>query len=125
TSHGHRKPTPPRTWRVSFATPYRDEGAPGVPCEAWLEVAWFGSEIDWPTSADRGRHLTVDGELLALAETLGSSLREASPMPWGDAEATWRLRLADGRDVMARRFAAGLANQAERVAVTMRVAARA
>ena len=69
--------------------------------------------------------MTVDGELLALAETLGSSLREASPMPWGDAGATWRLRLADGRDMMGRRFAAGPANLAERVAATMRVAALA
>ena len=46
-------------------------------------------------------------------------------MPWGDANATWRLRLVDGRDLIARRFAAGTGADARRVAANMTVVARA
>ena len=60
--------------------------------------------------------MTVDGELLALSARLGATLREASRMPWGDANGTWLLRLDDGRDVVGRRFAQGSAAPAERQA---------
>lgn len=63
--------------------------------------------------------VTADGELLALSAALGTSLREASRMPWGDANATWLLRLGDGRDVVGRRFAQGSAAPAERQAAIM------
>lgn len=46
-------------------------------------------------------------------------------MPWGDANATWRMRLVDGRDLIARRFAAGTGTDARRVAANMTVVARA
>ena len=40
-----------------------------------------------------------------LAERLGAPLRMADPVGWGDARATHRLSLADGRQFAARRFA--------------------
>ena len=44
-------------------------------------------------------------------------------MPWGDANATWRLHLADGRDLVGRRFADGVAVDPQRVAANMTLAA--
>ncbi len=44
-------------------------------------------------------------DLNLLAERLGSRLRAAEPVGWGDARATHRLSLADGRRFAARRFA--------------------
>ncbi len=44
-------------------------------------------------------------------------------MPWGDADATWRLHLADGRDLVGRRFATDRAADAQRVAADMALAA--
>ena len=67
--------------------------------------------------------MTVEGELHALADRLGTSLDEATRTPWGDANATWRLRLADGRDLVGRRFASGHAADPQRVAATMTLAA--
>lgn len=68
--------------------------------------------------------MTVDAQLMAISEQLGTSLDQAWRFPWGDANATWRLRLADGRDVIARRFAAGRGNDARRLAANMTAAAR-
>jgi len=44
-------------------------------------------------------------ELDDVAGRLGSPLRAAEPVGWGDARATHRLSLADGRSYAARRFA--------------------
>jgi aminoglycoside phosphotransferase (APT) family kinase protein len=44
-------------------------------------------------------------ELDEVAELLGASLRAAEPVGWGDARATHRLSLTDGRSFAARRFA--------------------
>ena len=63
--------------------------------------------------------MTVDGELLALSARLGTSLSEASRMPWGDANGTWWLRLDDGRDLVGRRFGPASAADAERQAAIM------
>jgi aminoglycoside phosphotransferase (APT) family kinase protein len=46
-----------------------------------------------------------DSELDEVAERLGARLRAAEPLGWGDARATHRLSLADGRTFAARRFA--------------------
>ena len=43
-------------------------------------------------------------ELSAIAVILGSALVSFEPIPWGDARATWRLDLVDGRRVVARAF---------------------
>lgn len=51
-------------------------------------------------------HRTDDRiELGLVAERLGARLRAAEPVGWGDARATYRLLLADGRRFAARRFA--------------------
>ncbi len=44
-------------------------------------------------------------ELDHIADRLGSHLQAAEPVGWGDARATQRLSLADGRRFAARRFA--------------------
>ena len=44
-------------------------------------------------------------ELDEVAERLGAHLRAAEPVGWGDARATHRLSLTDGRSFAARRFA--------------------
>jgi aminoglycoside phosphotransferase (APT) family kinase protein len=69
--------------------------------------------------------MTIDGELVALSVRLGTSLGEATRIPWGDANATWRLRLGDGRDVIGRRFAQGEADHAGSVAAIMTLAVAA
>jgi aminoglycoside phosphotransferase (APT) family kinase protein len=47
----------------------------------------------------RGGHRKLD----EVADRLGTRLRAAEPVGWGDARATYRLSLADGRSVAARR----------------------
>ena len=60
-----------------------------------------------PTHHHRGMAPGADDrmELSHLAERLGATLRAAEPIGWGDARATHRLSLADGRRFAARRFA--------------------
>lgn len=64
--------------------------------------------------------LQAPADLAALAQVLGSVVVGADPVPWGDAGATVRLTLGDGRVVAARRLTG--ADARERAAV---VAARA
>ncbi len=55
-----------------------------------------------------------------IAQLLGSSVRTAEPVAWGDAGATQRLSLADGRRLAVRRFAgAGAVGRAERISLLM------
>jgi aminoglycoside phosphotransferase (APT) family kinase protein len=59
-------------------------------------------------------------ELGNIAEVLGSSVRAAEPVGWGDAGATHRLSLADGRRFALRRFAGPGANaRAEHIGLLM------
>src|SRR6266498_600479 len=55
-------------------------------------------------------------DLDEVAERLGARLHCAEPVEWGDARATYRLSLADGRTFAARRFAGGEAgDRVERI----------
>ncbi len=60
-----------------------------------------------PTRHDRAmpREPHRQTELDEIAERLGARLLVAQPVGWGDARATHRLSLADGRSFAARRFA--------------------
>lgn len=62
-------------------------------------------------------------DLETLASALGSAIATASPVPWGDSQATWRLQIRDGRNLVVRRYPRGSAGRAERVAAAMRAAA--
>ena len=65
-------------------------------------------------------------ELGDLAALLGSSIRASEPVAWGDAHATHRVWLADGRSFALRRFAGAKANaRAERISRLMSRLARA
>lgn len=59
-----------------------------------------------------------------LGRRLGSPVRRATPVPWGDRDATWRLDLDDGRSLAANVMTGpGARRRAERVvAVVARVA---
>jgi aminoglycoside phosphotransferase (APT) family kinase protein len=59
----------------------------------------------------------ADREVLAgLARLLDGEIAEAEPVGWGDAAATWRLTLVDGRRFAARRLAGdGADRRAERM----------
>jgi aminoglycoside phosphotransferase (APT) family kinase protein len=56
----------------------------------------------------------VRSEFDAIATNLGSGLAGTAAVGWGDARATWRIDLADGRSVAARRI--GGPDRAERAA---------
>lgn len=58
-------------------------------------------------------------ELDDVALRLGSPLRMAELIRWGDARATYRLSLADGRSYAARRFGMGTAARAQRIGLIM------
>ena len=64
-------------------------------------------------------------ELTAIAAILGSSLVSFEPIPWGDARATWRLDLVDGRRVVARGLPEAADATPERTVEVMRSVARA
>lgn len=65
-------------------------------------------------------------DLEQIAERLGSRLEQAEPAGWGDARATQRLSLSDGRRFAARRFGGTEAGPlARRIAAIMAGLARA
>jgi aminoglycoside phosphotransferase (APT) family kinase protein len=66
-----------------------------------------------------------DRDLADVGASLGSNLVAAEPVRWGDARATFRVVLADGRVFAARRMARADAAQARQVAATMGVFANA
>src|SRR3954453_17766769 len=96
--------------------------------------AWFGGVAPSPPSvrlrrAGLGgvglrdaydRPMARDAELESLAEQLGAALVASSTVGWGDARATTRLVLSDGRVVAARRFSGTTGHSdAERMAAVM------